>query len=99
MVGAVLVVDSALASHVHLPFFCVAKSRICRMGSSAIRRTEPFAVGRLWKKERLKASADPRSYLLDNTIISRHFREIIGMVRAAIGQGSISRIVVQGEAI
>lgn len=102
MVGPVLVVDdSVLASHIH--FFCVANSGMCRMGSVAIRRLERFAVGRLCKKEGLQASAEPRTYLIDNTIIRRHFRQIIGMVRAvvrAVGeQGFISRIVEQGEAI
>lgn len=97
-----------MQTSVHLPFSCVAKGRMCRMGSSAICGPERFAVGRICKKECLKVSAElkrpnaspgPRTYQLGNTIISRHSREIFGMVRAAVEQGFVSRIVVPGEAI
>jgi hypothetical protein len=97
-----------MRTNVHIPFSCVAKGRMCRMGSSTVRGSERFAVGRMCKKECLKvsaelkrpnASAEPRTYQLGNTIISRHSKEIFGMVRAAVEEGFISRIVVPGEAI
>ncbi len=97
-----------MRTSVHVPFSSVAKGRMCRMGSSAIRGPERFAVGRMCKRECLKvsaelnrpgASADPPTYQLGNTIISRHSKEMFGMVRAAVEQGFVSRLVVPGEAI
>jgi len=93
---------------VHVPFSCVAKGRMCRVGSTAIRGTERFAVGRACKKECLKISSELKRpgadtqyqmYQLGNTIISRHPKEMLALVRAAVEQGFISRIVMPGEAL
>lgn len=97
-----------MRTSVHVPFACVAKGRMCRIGSISNCGSERFAVGRRCKKECLKvsaelqrpgASADPRTYQLGNTIISRHSKEMFEAVKAAVEQGLVSRIVVPGEAI
>ncbi|MNN44967.1 hypothetical protein D3C81_1592780 [compost metagenome] len=93
---------------VHVPFSCVAKGRMCRIGSLALQGTERFAVGGKCRKECLKVSSRlerPSTgdtfnmYQLGNSIISRHSREMLGLVMAAVEQGQISRLVVPGEAI
>ncbi|WP_418647999.1 hypothetical protein ACNQFN_03745 [Thauera butanivorans] len=97
-----------LPTSVHVPFACVAKGRMCRIGSSSIRGPERFAVGRKCRKECLKVSAqlerpsfrDTRDiYQIGNSIISRHSAAMSGVVKSAVEQGFISRIVVPGEAL
>lgn len=97
-----------LPTGVHVPFACVAKGRMCRVGSSSIRGSERFAVGRKCRKECLKVSAqlerpgfrDTREvYQVGNSIISKHSATMLDAVRSAVEQGFISRIVVPGEAI
>ncbi|MCV2218688.1 hypothetical protein [Thauera sp. Sel9] len=97
-----------LPAGVHVPFACVAKGRMCRIGSSSIRGPERFAVGRKCRKECLKVSAqlerpgfrDTRDvYQIGNSIISKHSATMFEVVRNAIERGFISRIVVPGEPI
>ncbi|MBO3273630.1 hypothetical protein [Pseudomonas schmalbachii] len=101
---------STLPMHtsVHVPFSCVAKGRMCRIGSLALQGPERFAVGRKCRKECLKISARLErptasdtfsAYQLGNTIVSRHSREALGFVMSAVEQGRINRLVVPGEAI
>jgi len=109
----IFVDDSTFASlpmsaSVHVPFSCVAKGRMCQIGSTAIRGPERFAVGRACKKECLKASAELkrpgmsaecRTFQLGNTIISRHSKEAFEVVKTAVERGFVSRIIAPGEAI
>lgn len=97
-----------MRTSVHVPFSCVAKGRMCRIGSTAIRGPERFAVGRTCKKECLKVIAELKrpgtgvgyqTFQLGNTIISRHSKEMFAIVKTAVGQGFVSRIVVPGEVI
>ncbi|MNN31629.1 hypothetical protein D3C81_1453240 [compost metagenome] len=101
---------STLPTHtsIHVPFSCVAKGRMCRIGSLAIQGSERFAVGRKCRKECLKVSARLErpatsdafsAYQLGNTIVCRHSREMLGFVMTAVERGLISRLVVPGEAI
>jgi hypothetical protein len=96
-----------MPTSVHVPFSCVAKGRMCKVGSAAIRGPERFAVGRACKKECLKVSAElqrpagvgQQTYQLGNTMLSRHSKEMFEIVKAVVAQGFISRIVAPGEAL
>lgn len=92
---------------VHVPFACVAKGRMCRIGSTSIRGPERFAVGRECRRECLKVASrldrpgsdgTSRVYQIGNSIFSRHSRETLDAVRRAVEQGFIGRLVVPGEA-
>ncbi|MCL2656991.1 MAG: hypothetical protein FWD62_06115 [Betaproteobacteria bacterium] len=96
-----------MPTSVHVPFSCVAKGRMCKVGSTGIHGPERFAVGRACKKECLKVSAElqrpagvgQQTYQLGNTMLSRHSKEMFEIVKAAVAQGFISRIIVPGEAL
>lgn len=97
-----------MPTSVHVPFSCVSKGRMCRIGSIAIRGPERFAVGRKCKRECLKVSArlerpgtgDGLSvYQMGNSIFSKHSREMLDAVRTAVERSLINRLVVPGEAM
>lgn len=97
-----------LPASVHVPFSCVAKGRMCRIGSTAMKGTERFAVGRRCRKECLRVSAslerpgavDQREvYQLGNSIISRISDAMLAAVMNAVECGAISRLVIPGDAV
>ncbi|QTQ34365.1 Uncharacterized protein ToN1_01820 [Aromatoleum petrolei] len=97
-----------LPGSVHVPFACVAKGRMCRIGSTAMRGVERFAVGRRCRKECLRVSArlarphadDQRQvFQLGNSIVSRVTDEMLTAVLDAVNSGSVSRLVVPGDPI
>lgn len=97
-----------LPASVHVPFSCVAKGRMCRIGSAAMRGTERFAVGRRCRKECLRVSAkleragavgQREVYQLGNSIISRISDAMFAAVMNAVECGAISRIVIPGDVV
>nr|WP_211159880.1 hypothetical protein [Aromatoleum aromaticum] len=96
-----------LPASVHVPFSCVAKGRMCRIGSTAMRGAERFAVGSRCRKECLRVSAklerpgagDQREvYQLGNSIISRISDAMLAAVMNAVESGAVSRLVIPGDA-
>lgn len=97
-----------MPASVHVPFACVAKGRMCRIGSTAITGSERFGVGRRCKKECLSASTrlerpgkihEREVYEVGNSIISRHSNEMFNIVMDAAKEGLITRLVVPGGAL
>jgi hypothetical protein len=93
---------------VHLPWFFVAKGRMCRIGALRQQGPERFAVGRRCKKEclgvsaRIERPAGPdhwESWQVGNTIFGRHSRAMVDAVMAAVAKGQVQRLVVPGEAL
>lgn len=93
---------------VHVPFTCVAKGRMCKLGSLNNRGVERYAVGRKCKKECLYISSKLERrqgdgwsdlYQMGNTILNRLSMASIEPVRAAVEQGLISRVIAPGEMI
>ncbi len=96
-----------LRTSIHLPWFFVAKGRMCRIGALGQRGPERFAVGRKCKKECLGVSARIEraagqdhweSWQAGNTIFGRHSREMVEAVISAVEKGQVDRLVVPGEA-
>jgi hypothetical protein len=94
-----------LAKSVHVPYACVAKGRMCRIGSIALPETERFSVGRSCRKECLKytsATRRPRkgdrqdTVHAGNAIFARHSGEMLAAVMQATARGEIERLVVPG---
>lgn len=96
-----------LLNSVHLPYYCVAKGRMCRPGSLAIEGPERFAVGRRCRKECLTLAATtarPRTdddwdtVEIGNSIFGLHSAGMLETLKAAVAQGRVPRLVVAGEA-
>jgi len=92
---------------VHLPYFFVAKGRMCRIGALGQSGPERFAVGRKCRKECLAVSARIErsagqdhweSWQIGNTIFGRHSPEMVDAVMSAVEKGQIDRLVVPGNA-
>ncbi|WP_217633624.1 hypothetical protein [Pseudomonas jinjuensis] len=96
-----------LRKSVHLPYFYVAKGRMCRIGALAQSGPERFAVGRKCKKECLTLSArieraerDDQwcSWQIGNTMFGRYSQEMLEAVIAAVDKGYVDRLVMAGDA-
>lgn len=96
----------SLPKGVHLPYFYVAKGRMCRPGAMAVTGTERFAVGRRCRKECLTLAATTArpgrsdnwpTLHVGNALLSRHSPEMSRTLRAAAGEGAIERVIVPGE--
>jgi len=97
--------DLPLPTAVHLPYVYVAKGRMCRAGSLAVRGPERFAVGRRCQKECLRFSASvsrsgradaAASVQLGNTLFSRHSAAMARSLRQAVDGERVARLVVPG---
>lgn len=97
-----------LLQSVHLPYFCIAKGRMCRPGSLRIKGPERFAVGRPCHKECLTlsvATSRPGSddawetIQMGNTIFGRHSAAMLEALMTAVENGMIPRLVVSGESL
>ncbi|MFO1377747.1 MAG: hypothetical protein U1F14_12185 [Steroidobacteraceae bacterium] len=95
-----------LPAGVHLPYFVVAKGRLCRVGSTGLEGSDRFAPGRRCSRECLHLSAimtrpgstDRHETLqLGNALIARHSAPMFAAVANAVAAGHITRLVVQGE--
>lgn len=95
-----------LPAGVHLPFFVVAKGRLCRVGSTGLKGSDRFAPGRRCRRECLHLSAvmtrpggtDRHETLqLGNTLLARHSAPMLAAVADAVAAGHVTRLVVQGE--
>lgn len=93
---------------VHLPYFSIAKGRMCRPGSLSIDGPERFAVGRRCRKECLRlatttsrpgADNDWQTVQVGNTIFGRQSAAMLDTLKAAVRQGFVKRLVVAGEAL
>ncbi|MFO1465532.1 MAG: hypothetical protein U1F35_03675 [Steroidobacteraceae bacterium] len=91
---------------VHLPFFVVAKGRLCRIGSTGLTGAERFAPGRRCKRECLHLSATMtrpsgadryETLQLGNALLARHSAAMVAAVEGAVTAGHVTRLVVQGE--
>ncbi len=91
---------------VHLPFFVVAKGRLCRIGSTGLKGAERFAPGRRCKRECLHVSATMtrpggadryETLQLGNALLARHSAAMVAAVAGAVTAGHVTRLVVQGE--
>lgn len=91
---------------VHLPFFVVAKGRLCRIGSTGLTGAERFAPGRRCKRECLHLSATMtrpggadryETLQLGNALLARHSAAMVEAVAGAVTAGHVTRLVVQGE--
>lgn len=91
---------------VHLPFFVVAKGRLCRVGSTALKGSERFAPGRRCKQECLHLSATMtrpsgadryETLQLGNALLARHSTSMVDAVAGAVKAGHVTRLVIQGE--
>ena len=98
--------QNSLPKGVHLPYFYVAKGRMCRPGAMAVTGTERFAVGRRCRKECLTLAATTArpgrsdnwpTLHVGNALLSRHSPEMSRTLRAAAGEGAIERVIVPGE--
>ncbi len=97
-----------LLQGVHLPYFCIAKGRMCRPGSLGIKGPERFAVGRRCRKECLTLSVatsrpgsndDWETIQMGNAIFGRHSAAMLEDLMTAVGNGMIPRLVVAGESL
>ena len=95
-----------LPAGVHLPYFVVAKGRLCRVGSTGLEGSARFAPGRRCSRECLHLSAamtrpggaDRHETLqLGNALLARHSAPMFTAVADAVAAGHITRLVVQGE--
>jgi hypothetical protein len=93
-----------LAVSVWAPFAYIAKGRICKIGSMRQREQDKFRPGGMCHRECLgvlEVSATPSaaglvSYSRGNSIYYRHDSGMGQALRAAIGKGAVSRLVLSG---
>ena len=93
-----------LAVSVWAPFAYVAKGRICKIGSLRLRAEEKFAPGCSCHHECLgvvEVSTEPSlagivSYARGNSIYYRHNAAMAEVVRVALANGSVTRLVLSG---
>jgi len=95
-----------LPAGVHLPYFVVAKGRLCRVGSTGLKGSERFAPGRRCKRECLHLSATMtrpagtdrcETLQLGNALLARHSAPMFAALAGAVAAGHVTRLVVQGE--
>lgn len=93
---------------VHLPYFCVAKGRMCRIGSMSLEGPGKFAAGHRCKKECLDLVSETcrpgaqdgwPTFQVGNSIFGRHSPRTIDALIAAVEDGTVPRLVLAGEAL